>query len=89
VGRGESFALALLGGGYVVPGGYAGSGSAGSGILGATIVESPSPGGSTAFEVMEELRDQVVSPVTLEGGLLTLPSSRAGMNVPLGERSGL
>jgi hypothetical protein len=88
-GRGESFALALLGGGYVVPGGYSDSGLARSGIAGATIVRSPSPGGSTAFEVMEELRDQVVSPITLEGGLFASPSVRAGVNVPLGDNGGL
>jgi hypothetical protein len=81
--------LALLGGGYVVPGGYSGLGLARSGIASASIVRSPSPGGSTAFKVMEELRDQVVSPVTLEGGLFALPSVRAGVNVPSGDHGGL
>jgi hypothetical protein len=64
-------------------------GLARSGIAGATIVGSPSPGGSTAFEVMEELRDQVMSPVTLGGGLFALPSVRAGVNIPSGDHGGL
>jgi hypothetical protein len=88
-GRGESFALALLGGGYVVPGGYLGSGSARSGIAGATIVGSPSPGGSTAFKVIEELRDQVVLLVTLKEGLFALTSVRVGVNVPSGDHGRL
>jgi hypothetical protein len=81
-GRGESFTLALLGGGYVVPGWYLGLGLARSGIAGATIVGSPSPGGSTAFKAMEELRDLVVLLVTLEGGLFATSSLRAGMSIP-------
>ena len=93
--RGESFPSALLVGGYVVPGGYAGSGSARSGIAGATIVKSPSPGGSMAFEVMEELRTQVIVrdhvmlPVTFEGGLFTSPSARSGVTFRAGEQGGL
>jgi hypothetical protein len=71
----------------VVWGGYLGLGLARSSIAGATIVESPSPRGSTAYEVMEELRDQVVSPVTVEGGPFALPSGRAGGNAPLGEHT--
>jgi hypothetical protein len=82
MGRGESFALALLGGGYVVPGWYLGLGLARSGIAGATIVGSPSPGDSMAFKAMEELRDQVVLPVTLEGGLFVTSSLRVGLSVP-------
>jgi hypothetical protein len=43
-GRGESFALALLDGGYVVLGWYLGLGLARSGIADVTIVGSPSSG---------------------------------------------
>jgi hypothetical protein len=81
--------LVLLFRGYVVPGWYSGPGLARSGIAGAAIVGSPSLGGSMAFKVMEELRDQVMLPVTLEGGLHVLSSLRAGMSVPKGDRDGL
>ena len=60
--RGESLvssvSSALDGSGYVLPGGFRGRGQSG-----ATIVESPSVGGSTIYEVMAGFRDQVISPV--------------------------
>ena len=62
VARGESLVSSVssvLGGGsYVLPGGFGGRGPSG-----ATIVESPSVGGSSAYEVMAGFRDQVISPV--------------------------
>ena len=61
--RGESLVSSVssvLGGGsYVLPGGFGGRGPSG-----ATIIESPSVGGSTAYEVMAGFRDQVISPVS-------------------------
>ena len=60
--RGESLvssvSSALGGGSYVLPGGFRGMGRSG-----ATIVESPSVGGSAVYEVMAGFRDQVISPV--------------------------
>ena len=61
--RGESFVssvTSVLGGSYVLPGGVAGRG--GSVIV--RTVESPSVGGSTAYEVMAGMREQVISPVS-------------------------
>ncbi len=61
--RGESLVSSVssvLGGGsYVLPRGFGGRGPSG-----ATIVESSSVGGSTAYEVMAGFRDQVISPVS-------------------------
>jgi hypothetical protein len=61
--RGESLVSSVssvLGGGsYVLPGGFWGRGQSG-----ATIVESPSFGGSTIYKVMAGFWDQVIFPVS-------------------------
>ena len=62
--RGESFVSSVssvLGGSSVLPGGLAGRGGS---VIVESVGESPSPGGSTAYEVMAGLRDQVISPVS-------------------------
>ena len=77
-GRGESFVLSLLGGGLSGRGPLR-DGSAGS----ATILGSrSSAGGSTAYEVMNEYRDQVISPVTTEEVYFSTPVGTRGGVAP-------
>jgi hypothetical protein len=84
-GRGESFVSSLLGGGYVDPGGglsgrgLLGDGSAGDGTI---LGSRASAGGSTAYEVMDEYRDQVISPVTAEEVFFSTPVGTRGGAAP-------
>jgi hypothetical protein len=89
--RGESFVSSVssvLGGSFVLPGGLGGRG----GLVIVESVDSPSVGGSTAYEVMAGLRDQVISPVSeREGeGRYSMPTGprRDGVLDPAAESLG-
>jgi hypothetical protein len=82
--RGESFVLLvslLMGGSYVLLGGLPATGLSGPNTRGATIVQSPSIGGSTTYKVMAGFWEQVISPV-----LNAMEEGKGLFSTPTGSR---
>jgi hypothetical protein len=92
--RGELFVSSVssvLGGSYTYPGGLTSRGSSDGNDGGATIVGSPSLGGSGVYEVMPGYRDQVISPVSqgMEEGedMFEMPTGSRQGGMPTGLES--